>query len=163
RLKFLAIFTSNLDEFYMVRVGGMQQKVQAGLNVGTGADRTPPGQQLERVGQLVRQMLAQQYSCLLGEVLPALEKEGILLRRPVDLTREDRQSLRHRFDREIYPVLTPLAIDPGHPFPHLLNKSLNLAVRLHRPDEHEVLYAVVQVPSVLPRFLPLPAGKGNVF
>src|SRR3954464_3626906 len=70
RLKFLAIFTSNLDEFFMVRVGGIQQKVQAGLAVGTGADRTPPRQQLERVGQLVREMLAQQYACLLREVLP---------------------------------------------------------------------------------------------
>ncbi len=163
RLKFLAIFTSNLDEFFMVRVGGLQQKVQAGLNVGTGADRTPPRQQLERLGHLVREMLAQQYCCLLSEVLPALEKEGIVVRRLADLTREEKQYLRQLFEREIYPVLTPLAIDPGHPFPHLLNKSLNLAVRLHRPDEDEILYAVVQVPSVLPRFIPLPAAKGHVF
>ncbi len=158
RLKFLAIFTSNLDEFFMVRVGGIQQKVQAGLPVGTGADRTPPRLQLELIGQRVREMLAQQYACLLTEVLPGLEKEGIVLRRPADLSRAEQQYLRDRFDREIYPVLTPLAIDPGHPFPHLLNKSLNLAVRLHRPDEDEILYAVVQVPSVLPRFLPLPQG-----
>lgn len=163
RLKFLAIFTSNLDEFYMVRVGGLQQKIHAGIAVGTGADRTPPRQQLDRVGLLVRQMLAEQYTCLLGEVLPALEKEGIVLRRPGALSREEKQYLRERFDREIYPVLTPLAIDPGHPFPHLLNNSLNLAVRLHRPDEDEILYAVVQVPSVLPRFMPLPAAKGHVF
>lgn len=163
RLKFLGIFTSNLDEFYMVRVGGMQQKVHAGLNVGTGADRTPPRQQLEQVGQLVRDMLTKQYSCLLSEVLPSLEKEGIVLRRPADLTKEEKAHLRERFDREFYPVLTPLAIDPGHPFPHLLNNSLNLAVRLHRPNEDEILYAVVQVPSVLPRFIPLPASKGHVF
>src|SRR4051812_25258018 len=77
RLKFLAIFTSNLDEFFMVRVGGLQQKVHAGLAVGTGADRMPPRAQLERIGQVVREMLQQQYNCLIQELLPALEKEGI--------------------------------------------------------------------------------------
>ncbi len=161
RLKFLAIFTSNLDEFFMVRVGGIQQKVHAGLGVGTGADRTPPRQQLDRIVYLVGEMLTQQYACLLTEVLPALEKEGIVLRRPADLNREEQQYLRDLFDREIYPVLTPLAIDPGHPFPHLVNRSLNLAIRLHRPDEDETLYAVVQVPSVLPRFVALPAREGE--
>jgi polyphosphate kinase len=163
RLKFLAIFTSNLDEFFMVRVGGIQQKVQAGLPIGTGADRMPPRLQLERIGQLVREMLARQYDCLLRELLPALEKEGIVLRRPVDLNEKEQLYLRDLFQREIYPVLTPLAIDPGHPFPHLLNGSLNLAVRLHRPADDDILYAVVQVPSVLPRFVALPAPTGNAF
>jgi polyphosphate kinase len=163
RLKFLAIFTSNLDEFFMVRVAGIQQKVQAGLPVGTGADKTPPRLQLERIGQVVREMVARQYDCLLRELLPALEKEGITLRRPVDLSEKEQLYLRDLFQREIYPVLTPLAIDPGHPFPHLLTGSLNLAVRLHRPSDDEVLYAVVQVPSVLPRFVALPASNGHVY
>ena len=163
RLKFLAIFTSNLDEFFMVRVGNIQQKVQAGLPVGTGADRMPPRLQLERIGHLVREMLARQYDCLLRELLPALEKEGIALRRPVDLNEKEQLYLRDLFQREIYPVLTPLAIDPGHPFPHLLNGSLNLAVRLHRPGDDEILYAVVQVPSVLRRFVALPATSGHAF
>src|SRR6516165_9999831 len=128
RLKFLAIFSSNLDEFFMVRVGGLQQKVQARIALGSGADRMAPAEQLERISQTVRQMVEQQYRCLLDEVLPALEREGIVLRGQKDLSEADRQFLREQFQREIFPVLTPLAIDPGHPFPRLLNKSLNLAV-----------------------------------
>src|SRR5262245_56254426 len=161
RLKFLAIFGSNLDEFFMVRVGGLQQKVQAGITLGSGADRMPPREQLERIRQVVRQAIAEVNYCLTEEVLPALEKEGIVLRRLAQLTDEDRRHLRDVFRGEIYPVLTPLAIDPGHPFPHLLNKSLNLAVVLQRPDDPDELMAVVQVPSVLPRFLPLPSRPGG--
>jgi polyphosphate kinase len=133
RVKFLAIFAANLDEFFMVRVGGLQQKVQAGIAVGSGADRMPPGEQLERISTAVRQMVALAYECLKAEILPALEKEGVILRALKDLTDKDRQHVREVFRREIFPVLTPLAIDPGHPFPHLLNKSLNLAVLLRRP------------------------------
>jgi polyphosphate kinase len=158
RLKFLAIFEANLDEFFMVRVGGLQQKVHAGIPFGSGADRTPTQIQLERIGQMVRQMTEQTYHCLTCDVLPALEREGIVLRRVEDLTKADRDHLSAVFQREIFPVLTPLAVDPGHPFPHLLNKSLNLAVVLRRPHDDEQLYAVVQVPSVLPRFIPLPTA-----
>jgi polyphosphate kinase len=163
RLKFLAIFGSNLDEFFMVRVGGLQQKVQAGIARGSGADRMPPVEQLEAISQVVRQMVAEQYTCLMQEVLPALETEGIVLRGLKDLTDADRRYIAEIFRREVFPVLTPLAIDPGHPFPHLLNKSLNLAVVLRRPREDEKLYAVVQVPAVLPRFVQLPAVKGHAF
>jgi polyphosphate kinase len=163
RLKFLAIFGSNLDEFFMVRVGGLQQKVQAGIAIGSGADRMPPREQLDRISQTVRQLLAEAYQCLEKEVLPALEKEGIVLCGVKDLSEENRAHLREVFRREIFPVLTPLAIDPGHPFPHLLNKSLNLAVLLQRPRIQEKLFAVVQVPAVLPRFVPLPTERGHVF
>jgi polyphosphate kinase len=156
RLKFLAIFSSNLDEFFMVRVGGLQQKVQAGVPLGSGADKMPPAEQLERISQVVRQMVADQYRCL-REVLPALEAEGIVIRGLPHLTEAERRHVSEVFHREVFPVLTPLAIDPGHPFPHLLNKSLNLAVILQRPASDERLYAVVQVPGVLPRFVPLPA------
>src|SRR5262245_4436992 len=137
RLKFLAIFTSNLDEFFMVRVGGLQQKVQVGIALGSGADRMPPREQLERISQAAHQMTAEQYACFRDEVLPALEKEGIVFRGPKDLTDADRKHLTELFHREIFPVLTPLAIDPGHPFPHLLNKSLNIAVLLLRPGHEE--------------------------
>lgn len=163
RLKFLAIFGSNLDEFFMVRVGGLQQKVQAGIGIGSGADRMPPSEQLERISQMVRQMLADGYGCLLQELLPTLEKEGIFLRTMKELTAEQQQYTQDLFRRQIFPVLTPLAIDEGHPFPHLLNKSLNLAVLLRRPLNKERLFAVVQVPSVLPRFVQLPAEKGYNF
>jgi polyphosphate kinase len=163
RLKFLAIFAANLDEFFMVRVGGLQQKVQAGIPRGSGADRMPPAEQLDRISQATRHMVAEQYRCFTQEVLPALESHGILLRGLKDLTDASRKHLRDLFRREIFPVLTPLAIDPGHPFPHLLNKSLNLAVVLQRPHEDEKLFAVVQVPAVLPRFVPLPVDKGHAF
>jgi polyphosphate kinase len=156
RLKFLAIFGSNLDEFFMVRVGGLLQKVHAGIAVGSGADRTPPREQLDRIRQVVRQDLGEVYACLNQDLLPALEKEGIVLRNAAQLTEADRRHLQEVFRREVYPVLTPLAIDPGHPFPHLLNKSLNLAVLLQRPGHAEKLFAVVQAPGVLSRFVALP-------
>ena len=158
RLKFLAIFAANLDEFFMVRVGGLQQKVTAGLQHGSGADRTPPHAQLEKIGQVVRELVAAQYRCLKDEVLPALEGHGIVIRWAEPLTGDDLGHTRELFRREIFPVLTPLATDQSHPFPHLLNKSLNLAVTLRRPGDADPLYAVVQVPGVLPRFVQLPPG-----
>jgi polyphosphate kinase len=163
RLKFLAIFGSNLDEFFMVRVGGLQQKVQANVAFGSGADRMPVKVQLERIGEIAHEQVALQYRCLREEVLPVLEKEGIALRGLKDLTVADKAFLGEMFHRQIFPVLTPLAIDPGHPFPHLLNKSLNLAVLLQRPTQGEKLFAVVQVPAVLPRFVQLPSDKGQIF
>jgi polyphosphate kinase len=163
RLKFFAIFSSNLDEFFMVRVGGLQQKVSAGIVRGSGADRMPPREQIERISVIVRQMVAEQYRRLLEDVLPALEREGIVFRGVKDLTDADRRFVHEVFHREVFPVLTPLAVDPGHPFPHLVNKSLNLAVLLKRPKDDERLVAVVQVPAVLPRFVQLPSEKGHVF
>jgi len=159
RLKFLAIFASNLDEFFMVRVGGLQQKVTAGVPTGSGADRMSPRMQLERIEVLVREMVASQYASLNQDVLPALESRGIQIRRAADLQGNDLRAVRELFQREIFPVLTPLATDPAHPFPHLLNKSLNLAVALRRPGELDPLYAVVQVPGVLPRFVQLPSSE----
>jgi polyphosphate kinase len=163
RLKFLAIYGSNLDEFFMVRVGGLQQKVQASIAYGSGADRMPVKVQLEQIAEIARAQIALQYRCLREEIMPALEKEGIILRGLKDLTTADKAFLTEMFHRQIFPVLTPLAIDPGHPFPHLLNKSLNLAVLLQRPTQPEKLFAVVQVPAVLPRFVQLPSDKGYVF
>jgi polyphosphate kinase len=163
RLKFLAIFSSNLDEFFMVRVGGIQQKVQAGIPFGSGADRMPPRQQMERISGAVHALVASQYDCLAKDVLPALEKEGIHIRALKELTEAGQRSLHEMFQTEVFPVLTPLAIDPVHPFPHLLNKSLNLCVLLQRPHDGEKLFALVQVPAVLPRFVHRPADKGHVF
>jgi polyphosphate kinase len=101
------------------------------------------------------------YQCLREQLLPALEKEAIFIRSAKDLADDQRKHLTEVFRREIFPVLTPLAIDQGHPFPHLLNKSLNLAVLLQRPRTPDRLFAVVQVPAVLPRFVSLPADKGH--
>jgi polyphosphate kinase len=163
RLKFLAIFSSNLDEFFMVRVGGLQQKVHAGVIRGSGADRMPPREQLNLIDQTVRQIVEDQYRCLTDEVLPALQAEGIVIRNPKDLSPAELAYLGDVFRREIFPVLTPLAIDPGHPFPHLFNKSMNLATMMQRPNHREKMFVVVQVPTVLPRFMQLPSEKGHVF
>ncbi|NBO91563.1 MAG: polyphosphate kinase 1 [Planctomycetia bacterium] len=156
RLKFLAIFESNLDEFFMVRVGGLHQKVQLGIAHGSGADCTPAKQILEQIYIRVTAMSREAYRVLACEVLPGLQAEGIVLRSPGTITDTERRHVAEFFRSQVFPVLTPLAIDPGHPFPHLLNKSLNLAVMLRRPGENSPLFAVVQVPSVLPRFVPLP-------
>ncbi len=166
RVKFLAIFSSNLDEFFMVRVGGLQQKVQAGITRGSGGDRMTPAEQLARISDVVHEQVAEQYRCL-QDVLPALRDKGIVIRTLKDLTPDDLRYLRELFRVHIFPVLTPLAVDPGHPFPHLANKSLNLAVLLRRPGEPEPLFAVVQVPAVLPRLVELtavgapPPGRGQ--
>jgi polyphosphate kinase len=159
RLKFLAIFSSNLDEFFMVRVGGLQQKVLAGITRGSGGDRMTPIDQLARIADTVQELVADQYRCLYADVLPALAEKGIVVRGPKDLTADDRRALLDLFRGQIFPVLTPLAIDPGHPFPHLANKSLNLAVLLRRPGDPDPLFAVVQVPGVLPRLVQLPGDR----
>jgi polyphosphate kinase len=163
RVKFLAIFSSNLDEFFMVRVGNLQRKVQAGIAYGSGADRMPAAVQVEGICQVVRQLVEDEYRCLLTDVLPALQREGIVLRDPKDLTAAERRKLGDEFRHKIFPVVTPLAIDPGHPFPHLLNKSLNLVVVLRRPGQDEQLFAVVQVPGVLQRFVSLQMDRGHAF
>jgi polyphosphate kinase len=163
RLKFLAIFSSNLDEFFMVRVGGLQEKIQANIERGSGADRMPPQLQLDRISQTVRDLVKEQYRLLFDELVPGLQREGIVFRGPKDLTDPERKYVTDLFLREIFPVLTPMAIDPAHPFPHLLNKSLNLAVLLERPRTGEKIFAVVKVPGVvLPRFIQLPSDKGHV-
>jgi polyphosphate kinase len=162
RIKFLAIFAANLDEFFMVRVGGLQQKVAAGISVGSGADRMAPRDQLAEISDSVRGMFQAGYQCLREQLLPALEKEGIFLHIHKDVDNKQLNALTTYFRRDIFPVLTPLAIDPGHPFPHLLNKSLNLAVLLKRPRETENLLAVVQVPAVLPRFVQQKTDIGYV-
>jgi polyphosphate kinase len=161
RLKFLAIFSSNLDEFYMVRVGNIQQKVQANIPLGSGADQMPPRAQLDQIRATTRELVAAQYRVLREEVLPALAARGVVIRTPEQLTDAERAHVRGVFTREIFPVLTPLSTDPAHPFPHLQNKTLNLAVTLRKRKAADDLYAVVQVPGVLPRFLPLPAPTAS--
>ena len=160
RLKFLAIADSNLDEFFMVRVGGLQQKQQGNIIFGSGADRTPVTEQLIAIHRKVAQISREMQACLWEEILPQLAREGIVIRRPEELSKADRDRVKDLFKGQVFQVLTPLAIDPVHPFPLLLNKSLNLGVILQRPDG-ERLYAVVQVPAVLPRFVALPVAPSG--
>src|SRR5204862_2551055 len=104
RIKFLAIFAGNLDEFFMVRVGGLQQKREAGIAVGSGSDKMPPTEQLDSISKNVRGMLGEAYKCLREQLVPALEKEGIFLRMDANLTEDQKRHLNSVFVREIFPV-----------------------------------------------------------
>jgi polyphosphate kinase len=156
RLKFLAIVASNLDEFFMVRVAGLKQQ-QSGDVSDLGPDGMTPGEQLQAVSERVHELIILQYKCLLERVLPALAESGILLMKPDQLDEAALRALDERFYNEIFPILTPIAVDPGHPFPHLRNKSLNLGVMF---DEAAANFGVVQVPMILPRLLEIPGVKG---
>ncbi len=159
RLKFLAIASSNLDEFFMIRVAGLKQQLVGHVEE-SGPDAMSPGEQLAAIATRCHEMVAQQYRALLGDVLPNLDRAGVCLLAPARLSGDGDRFLADYFAREVFPVLTPIALDPGHPFPHLRNKSLNLAVRFASPAPGARLrYGVVPVPSVLPRLVEVPDGK----
>lgn len=156
RLKFLAIASSNADEFFMIRVAGLKQQLSGHVEE-SGPDALSPSEQLHLVSVRSHEMVARQYRALLADVLPNLERNGVRLLQPQNLPAEAQQFVADYFAREVFPVLTPIALDPGHPFPHLRSKSLNLAVRFAPPSPGARLrYGVVQVPSVLPRLVEVP-------
>jgi polyphosphate kinase len=155
RLKFAAIFSSNLDEFFMVRVAGLKKQVEAGVTQLT-ADGRSPSEQLTAISDRLRPLLAQQDRLFEESLRGQLVAQGIHLIHYVDLNQEQRTYLHKYFDEHIFPVLTPLAVDPSHPFPYISNLSLNLAVVVRDPDSDEELFARVKVPQVLPRFVALP-------
>lgn len=163
RLKFVSIFYSNLDEFFMVRVASLKEKIANGILTGSGGDKLKPRDQFDTVSRIAHEMLAEAMLCLRKDILVPLSAEGIQIIKRKELTPEERSYIDAMFERDIFPVLTPLAIDPSHPFPHLLNRSLNLAIRLTRPKVNRPLFAVVQVPAVLPRFVQLPQRQGHQF
>ncbi len=154
RLKFLAIFSSNLDEFFEIRVAGLQQQVYAGVEPQDyGADGMAPAEQLAAIDRRTHELVAEQYRILNDEVLPGLATGGVQRVRLEDLTDAERRHVDTLFRASIAPVLTPLAIDPGHPFPHVHNKSLNIALVVERKNggQKRRHFAVVQVPAVLDR------------
>ena len=159
RLKFLTIFSSNLDEFFEIRVAGLQQQLYVGLEPQDyGADGWDAHVQLARVTERAHQLVAEQYRVLADEVFPGLAAHGIERVTFDRLEEAERAHIDQVFQTSVYPVLTPLAVDPGHPFPHVHNKSLNIALLIEGPhrDRTQRLFAVVQVPSVLPRVMLLP-------
>src|SRR3990172_400762 len=161
RLKFLAIFSSNLDEFFEIRVAGLQQQLYVGLEPQDyGTDGLDAQAQLARVTERAHQLVAEQYRVLADEVFPGLAAHGIERWTFDRLDQAERAHIDQVFETSVYPVLTPLAIDPGHTFPHVHNKSLNIALLIEGPhqDRTQRLFAVVQVPSVLPRVMLLPGG-----
>lgn len=164
RLKFLAIVSSNLDEFFMVRVAGLKDQVKAGFSRPDSSGFTPK-EQLRMINARTHQMVERQYECFREEIIPLLEQHGIRFLQSSELTQKQEEFLDEYFESLIYPVLTPLAVDQSRPFPLLLNKSLNLAVMLRRKKERgqKHVFAVVQVPAVLSRFIALPATEGRSY
>lgn len=160
RLKFLAIFHSNLDEFYMVRVAGLRRQLSAGVLQG-GADGLTPAEQLELIDARVRALTARSRTQLHEVLLPALATLGIRLKGHDELSEAERASIDAFFERQLFPVLTPLAVDPGHPFPYISNLSLSLAVELRDPEPGAVRFARVKVPKSLPRWVP--TGEPHAF
>lgn len=153
RVRFLAIFSNNLDEFFMVRVSGLKDQVTAGVG-DSGPDGLPPGQALVAIRERVMPMLREQRHTFHEELLPRLAEHNIHVLTYDKLRDSDRQALRRYFEVEVFPVLTPLAVDPGRPFPHISNLSLNLAV-IVCDDEGVERFARVKVPTVLPRLVAL--------
>jgi polyphosphate kinase len=162
RLKFLAIASSNLDEFFMIRVAGLKSQLSGHVDE-SGPDALSPGEQLQAISVRAHEMVARQYRALLADVLPNLERAGFRLLGPQQLSPASDAFVDEYFWREVFPVLTPIALDPGHPFPHLRNKTLNLAVRFGpAAPGARVRYGVVPVPSVLPRLVEIP-NHGRCF
>jgi polyphosphate kinase len=163
RVKFLAIFASNLDEFYMVRIAGLKRRQTTGLTV-----RSPDGltirEQLELVTQRTQDLVQRHADVFIKDVTPRLEDAGIRIVHWPDLGDDDARRLREYFRDQVFPVLTPLAVDPAHPFPYISGLSLNLAVMVRDPDSGIAHFARVKVPNNVPRFVQVgPAGETATF
>jgi polyphosphate kinase len=158
RAKFLAIFSTNLDEFFQVRVAGLKDQVAAGVGRSSPDGRTA-GQQLLEIRDRLDLQLPRMHAVFLDQVAPALAHAGIRLSSWADLDEDDEKFVVETFEERIFPVLTPLAVDPGHPFPYISNLSLNLAVIVRDPDADVRRFARVKVPSLLPRFVLMPDGE----
>ena len=159
RAKFLAIFSSNLDEFYMVRVAGLKRRDEMGLSVRS-ADGLTPREQLARIGEQTQRIATRHARVFLDSVRPALAEEGILIVTWADLDQRERDQLSTYFNEQVFPVLTPLAVDPAHPFPFVSGLSLNLAVTVRQPEDGAQHFARVKVPNNVDRFVELERGGG---
>ncbi|MEM7583959.1 MAG: polyphosphate kinase 1 [Acidobacteriota bacterium] len=157
RVKFLSIFSSNLDEFYMIRVAGLRRQLATGVLTAP-PDGMSPAEQLAGIREQLKPMLESTAQCWKADLMPKLKEAGIEILAYSDLKRKQRQLLRRHFKREIFPALTPLAFDPGHPFPHISNLSINLAVVINHPSGEE-RFARLKVPPVFPRLLRIPTEE----
>lgn len=155
RLKFLSIFSSNLDEYFMVRVAATKQQIEANVSKRTPDGRTP-SEQLLAISERLRPMFTQMHRYFNDELLPQMQSNGIFLLKYDELTNRQTAYLKEYFEEQVFPVITPLAVDPGHPFPYISNLSLNLAVVIRAKDDSETRFARIKVPKVLPRFVGLP-------
>jgi polyphosphate kinase len=162
RVKFLAIVSSNLDEFFEIRVAGVIQQVDSGLTEPS-VDGLGPREQLRRIHSVVASLVEEQYRCWHEQLMPALAAEGIAFKTAKELRPDELSWVISYFHHQVYPVLTPLALDQSHPFPQLGNKTLNVIVSLDNPDtpETEKLVAILPVPRILPRLVRIdPGAKG---
>src|SRR5438552_9833348 len=159
RIRSLYFFSTNIYEFFMIRVSGLREQVAAALGE-LSADRMPATEQLAAIREKLLPLLDRQSHLLCDELLPALARQGIHVVDIGDVTPDERTALDAYYEREVFPVLTPLAVDPGHPFPHISNLSLNLAVAIDDPELGQ-RFARVKIPDVLPRFIPIPPPEGT--
>lgn len=162
RAKFLAIFASNLDEFYMVRVAGLKRRDKTGLSVRS-ADGQTPAEQLGRISLRSRELCDEQTRLFREEIQPEFERQGIRILPWKDLTSDERLSLSEVFRNTMFPVLTPLAVDPAHPFPYISGLSLNLAVIIRNLDSGQEHFARVKIPHNVPRFVRVDRGNEDEF
>ena len=153
RLKFISIFSTNLDEFYMVRVAGIRRQIAAAMQA-SAPDCMTPQQQLDGIHKRVAELISLERTCLHEELFPALAEYGVRLLTMEELSAEQWQTVDEFFESQIFPVLTPLAVDPSHPFPYISNLSLSLAVRLRNPETGIEEFARVKVPKSIPRWVP---------
>ena len=160
RAKFLAIFASNLDEFYMVRVAGLKRRDEMGLSVRS-ADGLSPREQLRRINERTQQIASRHAHVFLDSVRPALADEGIVIVTWAELDEDERSRLSTYFHEQVFPVLTPLAVDPAHPFPFVSGLSLNLAVTVKQPDDGGQHFARIKVPDNVDRFVELARREGS--
>jgi polyphosphate kinase len=160
RVKFLAIFAGNLDEFYMVRIAGLKRRQSTGLTV-----RSPDGltirEQLARVTERAHDLVHRHADVFTKDINPRLEEAGIHIVHWDELAEDETTRLREYFRDQVFPVLTPLAVDPAHPFPYISGLSLNLAVRVRDPDTDAARFARLKVPNNVPRFVPVGAGRSR--
>jgi len=161
RVKFVAIYTQNLDEFFQIRVSGLEEQVEAGVAAKT-PDGMDPSAQLVAIRERVADLQQRAESLVLGDLLPALEKERIRLVHWDHLSEADKEFLGRRFRERIFPVLTPLSVDPSHPFPYISNLSLNLAAAIRDPLTGDRRFARVKIPPLQARFTDLPDGERYV-
>jgi polyphosphate kinase len=160
RVKFLTIFSSNLDEFFEIRVAGIKQQIESETS-DVGADGLSPTETFNSIRRVVSELVATQYALWNNELLPELAKNGIRVREVSQLNTKRAVWAQRYFQKEVFPMLTPLAVDASHPFPQLLNKSHNLLVRAKAQRGGEPLHAIVQVPRVIPRLILMPRGQGE--
>ncbi len=160
RARFLAIFASNLDEFFMVRVAGLKRRIATGIAVRS-ASGLEPREVLDQIGALAHDLMARHARVFHESVRPLLASEGITVIRWDELSASEQQRLQEMFREQIFPVLTPLAVDPAHPFPYISGLSLNLAVIVRNPKTEKEHFARVKVPPLLPRFIAVEDADGG--